>query len=258
MTQQPDWAIRVTHVVAAQVRRYRKERGLSAQRLADRCAELGMGIARSTLADLETGRRDSVTVAELLILAAALEVPPVELAVPLARREQVEILPGVEIPVWDAARWFRGDGALVEHSGSGFAVEDADGEDQDQGERMRDLPIDWLRVHEHLVRECLAGRLVIGKLAEILSPPGLSGAPAGEDMRRFLAAQERDLARSEQELGRHRAIMRYKGWLVPPLPAELSGAVKAEEEYLAWLREIAEDQTARDPASFGRRLRRDL
>jgi transcriptional regulator with XRE-family HTH domain len=96
-------------VIAGEVRRYRQERHMSGQQLADRCAELGMPIARAVLANLESGRRDSVSMAEILVLARALRVPPVLLVFPLGREETMEVLPDQWVTPWDALRWFSGE-----------------------------------------------------------------------------------------------------------------------------------------------------
>ena len=88
---------------------YRTARGLRAQQLADRCAELGAPIKRSVLANLENGRRDFLTVTELLVLAAALGVAPTLLVFPLDdATADVEVLPSVTAPAWNAAPWFTG------------------------------------------------------------------------------------------------------------------------------------------------------
>ncbi|MFD0393285.1 helix-turn-helix domain-containing protein [Streptomyces nogalater] len=68
------WSERLALSVAQEVRRHRQRLGVSAQQLSERCAELGMPIQRSVLANMESGRRSTVTVAEVLILAAALDV----------------------------------------------------------------------------------------------------------------------------------------------------------------------------------------
>ena len=75
VTQNDDWPARVAATVAREVRRYRESQRpkMSAQQLADRTAELGAPIPRSVLANLESGRRETVSVAEILVLAAALE-----------------------------------------------------------------------------------------------------------------------------------------------------------------------------------------
>jgi transcriptional regulator with XRE-family HTH domain len=110
---QGEWPDRLTQVVAGEVRRRRRELEMTAQQLADRCTELGSPLHRSVIANLENGRRPLVSVAELIILARALDVPPVLLISPVGRRETIEILPGQEAPTaWDAALWFSGEARL--------------------------------------------------------------------------------------------------------------------------------------------------
>jgi hypothetical protein len=81
---------------------------MSTQKLADCTAELGMPIPRSVLANLESGRRDTVSVAEVLILAAALNVAPIELICPVGFDKQTEMLPGREMDPLRAMHWFTG------------------------------------------------------------------------------------------------------------------------------------------------------
>lgn len=82
---------------------------MSTQKLADRTAELGMAIPRSVLANLESGRRETVTVAEVLVLAAALNIAPIELMCPVGFDKQTEMLPGRMMDPPDAMRWFTGE-----------------------------------------------------------------------------------------------------------------------------------------------------
>lgn len=60
--------------LAGNVKARRKGEGLSAQQVADRS---GGVLTRGVIANLESGRKYSVTVLELLALATALDVPPV-------------------------------------------------------------------------------------------------------------------------------------------------------------------------------------
>nr|WP_269821868.1 helix-turn-helix domain-containing protein [Nocardia asteroides] len=60
-----------THNVAYRVRRLRTQRGWSAQKLADHCRGV---LTRSTIAKIESGVRQAVTVEELAVLAVALGV----------------------------------------------------------------------------------------------------------------------------------------------------------------------------------------
>jgi transcriptional regulator with XRE-family HTH domain len=111
MSTQEGWPARITRSVAGEIRRRRTALGWSAQELAGRCAELGLDIPRATIADLENGRRAHISVAELLLLAAALGMAPLELVVPLGdgTTERTEILPGRETGAWDAAKWVSGE-----------------------------------------------------------------------------------------------------------------------------------------------------
>lgn len=109
---QPAWQNRLTAVIAGQVRRYRRIRKLSARQVSEACAELGMEIHRQTLADLENGRRASISLAELLVLAQVLEVSPTLLVVPVDTEEKMEVLPGQVASTEDVLEWFSGTAAF--------------------------------------------------------------------------------------------------------------------------------------------------
>ncbi|WP_232499631.1 helix-turn-helix domain-containing protein [Agromyces humatus] len=104
------WPARLAESVGRQVKRYRErpESKMSAQALADRTAELGHEIKRSVIANLESGRRDFVSVADLLVLAKALDVPPMALLIPIEGGGTVEILNGAFSDPWHAVDWFNG------------------------------------------------------------------------------------------------------------------------------------------------------
>lgn len=104
--KQERWPQSLVNVIAKEVRRHRERRGMSAQKLADRCSELGYPIARNTLSNLENG------VAELLVLADALQVPPLFLVMPIGRADWVEVLPGVEVDPFKGLRWAAGEAPL--------------------------------------------------------------------------------------------------------------------------------------------------
>jgi transcriptional regulator with XRE-family HTH domain len=106
---QTDWPAQVTARVAAAVRRFRRAKGMSAQELADACSDLGYEIPRNVIANLENGRRASVDLTEFLILAEALDVPPVLLLFPLGEVAVVEAFPGKEVATWEAASSFNGE-----------------------------------------------------------------------------------------------------------------------------------------------------
>lgn len=112
MEQQPDWSARVLRTVVGEVRRHRIARGMSHQQLADECARLGHPrLQRAVINNLENGRKRDVSVADVLVLAAALEVAPAALVFPAGYAAEVEYLPGRTADPLEAADWFTGTGA---------------------------------------------------------------------------------------------------------------------------------------------------
>lgn len=70
------------------MKRLREIRGLSAQDLADRCSELGAPqLSRGVISNIES-RKENVSIEEVLVLASALDVSPVQLFTP-ADDEQI-------------------------------------------------------------------------------------------------------------------------------------------------------------------------
>lgn len=80
----------------------------SAQVIADETERLGLRLTRDTIANIENGRKKSVEVPELIILAKALGVPPLSLIYPDLVDTPVEALPGVDKTSGDAALSFCG------------------------------------------------------------------------------------------------------------------------------------------------------
>ena len=120
MEQEEGWATRLAADIGRSVAYHRsgdpgaQGRRMSAQALADRCAELGLPIARVAITKLENGIREKVSVAELLVLAAALDVPPALLIFPVGREKTVEALPARPLDPWHATLWLSGDARLSE------------------------------------------------------------------------------------------------------------------------------------------------
>lgn len=104
-----DWANRYARVVATEVRRYREQRGMSAQQVSDACARLGLPIHRSVISNFENGRRGNLSIGELFVIARALDVSPIFLMLPLGYEETVEILPGRTVDTTEAVEWVAGD-----------------------------------------------------------------------------------------------------------------------------------------------------
>lgn len=105
LIDQGTWSGRFAAHVARRVRDLRDERGMSAQKLSDACTELGHPIHRSVLANLENGRRGTLDVCELFVIARALGVAPAAL---LVGGDDVEIGDGVSMSRESAVAWIAG------------------------------------------------------------------------------------------------------------------------------------------------------
>ena len=111
MTQMPlgdaDWAQAQVRGIGAAIRANRG--GRSAKWISDKTEELGLRISRSTLTDIEIGRRKYVAVHELSLIAAALGVSPCDL---LTRVEppmdRIEFLPSQTASAQQVAKWWVG------------------------------------------------------------------------------------------------------------------------------------------------------
>lgn len=82
MTRDQDYP---TSVIAQRVKLLRRERGFSAERLAEEMDRVGVPFDKTVVANLETGRRRYVTVQELFALALVLDASPMHL---LARPDE--------------------------------------------------------------------------------------------------------------------------------------------------------------------------
>lgn len=67
------------------------------------------GLPRTTISELESGKRKAVSTAELCLLAWALRVPPIRLIYPDLPDGPVEVVPGKRVPSIEAATWFSGE-----------------------------------------------------------------------------------------------------------------------------------------------------
>jgi transcriptional regulator with XRE-family HTH domain len=107
-----DWAADHAQRVGRELKRLRGRR--SGQWLSDRTSELGYRVPRTTISELENGKRKYVSTAELAILARALDTAPVALLYPAPYRGEIDVLPDQSSTAWSAAEWFSGmtDGAL--------------------------------------------------------------------------------------------------------------------------------------------------
>lgn len=101
------WQIGSTLRVGAAIKALRGRR--SVVWLSDATAAIGERVGRSTITDIEIGRRKFVAVHELSLIAAALGVPPVALLTHGSMPDgQVEYLPDRTAPAHDVASWWGG------------------------------------------------------------------------------------------------------------------------------------------------------
>jgi transcriptional regulator with XRE-family HTH domain len=110
------WSERLAATVGLRVREYRESLSpkLSAQALADATRDAGHELKRTVIANLESGRRGTVSVADVLVLARVLKVPPALLVVPLGAGQPFEVTPGELTDAWSAFAWLTGRWPLAE------------------------------------------------------------------------------------------------------------------------------------------------
>ncbi len=108
------WELELSGRVGKAVLRRRKALGLTAVQLADKTRDLGYPITRVAITKIETNKRaGKLDIAEVLVLAVALEIPPALLLFPsFPERGTVELLPGYDVWPPAAVRWLCGESPL--------------------------------------------------------------------------------------------------------------------------------------------------
>lgn len=182
---------------------------MSAQQLADACAELGFPIQRSVLANLENGRRTNLSLPELFVLARALEVPPLLLVLPLGHDHTVEVLPGVNVSTVDALRWLTGERPLPGTHLEGQETEDGS------------PTIAMFQTHQRYVDMCINHRRNVRLIREGALGAQWTEQDAEQSARDadHMETQLRNLRVWIRERGR---TPRERGLTPPPLPPELA------------------------------------
>jgi transcriptional regulator with XRE-family HTH domain len=104
-----EWSVRVAHGIGERVAHHRKRADLTAAMLSARCAERGLPLDRNVITKIERGHRNSVTVDEVMVLAAALDIAPVLLLFGVGTETESEPLPGEVREPFRAAQWFAGE-----------------------------------------------------------------------------------------------------------------------------------------------------
>lgn len=97
------WESSISERVGKTVKRLRDDLGLTAVQLSERTRESGYPISRVAITKIENNSRaGKLDVAEWIVLAYALDVPPGALLYPDLPDGQVEVLPGWFLPSWVA------------------------------------------------------------------------------------------------------------------------------------------------------------
>ncbi|WP_198359130.1 helix-turn-helix domain-containing protein [Streptomyces fildesensis] len=199
-----DWSAQLTARVATAIRGARKAAKLTVAELAEGCAALGLPVAGTTITNLENGRRHSVDLAEFLVLARVLGIPPIILLYPLGTAGTVEVMPGEEVSTWDAAAWFTGEEPIATAAAQGTP---------------RDL-LDTFRSHSDAVA---AARVSTNLAKDRRQKANVTLDPARRETLLETAAGYEQLAFDDcRELHQFRSTMRERGLMPPALPAALA------------------------------------
>ncbi|KOG29553.1 DNA-binding protein [Streptomyces viridochromogenes] len=199
-----DWSPSFTARVAEQMRQARKAAGLTVAEAAQACAELGLAVPKTTITNLETGRRTSIDLAEFLVLAEVYKVPPISLLFPLDTDASVAVLPDREVPTWEAVAWFTGETPLAEPAPQGSARE----------------VLDTFRAHSDAVATAAASTRLAKDRRRKASITLDSGRR--ETLLEAAASYEQLAFDDCRELREFRQAMRERGLVPPALPADLS------------------------------------
>ena len=175
-----------------------------------------MPIPRSVLANLESGRRDTVSVAEVLVLAASLDVAPIELICPVGFDKEAEMLPGRMMDPLYAMRWFTGE-LKLDVSDDGTWIMRAPGTAEQSSTYL-------VEYHDELINRLRTQEADAARALADASAEGADDRALAEARYKIGAAQEwHDFIR--EPLRRVRAEMHDRGMLLPELPPD----VKLEE-----------------------------
>lgn len=98
----------ITAILARRVKYLRDKRGWSAERLAEEMTRVGVPWKRVVVSKLESGRRQSVSLTEVLALAYVFNVGVVHLIVPTDGNDPFPVTPEQFVPPARAREWIRG------------------------------------------------------------------------------------------------------------------------------------------------------
>jgi transcriptional regulator with XRE-family HTH domain len=116
----------LSDVVGERITTWRKRRGLNREALAERCAALGLHLTAESFTNIESGRRKdgvrrrTITIDELMVIARALNVPPILLIVPYPDKDNVELVPGEILATPEAVHWISGESSIGQTTGDAW------------------------------------------------------------------------------------------------------------------------------------------
>lgn len=193
----------LTRLVGENLAHWRKQRGLSLAELSARMDDVGLPLNLNGLNKIERGNR-GVDLDELVALARALGVPPLQLIFPIGREQMTEVLPGTAIPTWTAAKWFTGEEsfpAALRDGGWGASTEDLNA-------LKAGVPLLFRKLDELYARWADARR----DARDAREAAAEAETAKEREVRiRTLELQEELLRRAEDDVRRHREHIRMKG-----------------------------------------------
>jgi transcriptional regulator with XRE-family HTH domain len=199
------WSAEFTARIVQGMREARKAAGLTMAQVAQGCADRGLPeITEHTMKNLESGRKTSITVADFVVLADVLGVPPVSLLFPLGTSATVEVLPGQPVSTWDALAWFTGETPATQPAAEGTSRE----------------VLDAFRTHGDLVAAAMAST-ALAKERRRTASTTLDRARRATLLERA-AGYEENAFEDCQDLRAFRTRMRERDLVPPALPADLA------------------------------------
>lgn len=134
-------------MIGYQVKSLREQSGFSAAEVANIATNIGYHLQRTSLANLEAGRRKSISVAELSVLATILGTSPLALMFPLAPEERAsryEFVPGQHGRSLEAWKWFTGEAPVQVFSGIDNSKAETNWRIFDRTRRLERLIGEWV------------------------------------------------------------------------------------------------------------------
>lgn len=223
-----EWSDRLTQGIGRRIAMLRKRCGLSAQGLSDRTADLGHQVNRSVIANLETGRRAVLPIADLLVLARALGTPPLALMVQLNGESEQEILPGTTVEPWTAATWITDEFSRTAVQMPTYAPNDDHPLDSDFSALSQSDALRMYRAHDFYIGEIYS---LDRKAMTMQGDPGaVSYVSANEDpliARAMSSAEIRGAyQRALLDLEKHRKEMMFRNLALPQLPGTITRLIE--------------------------------